>query len=328
MDTKPGGCRKESGGLLVLGKVRYMVSAKTKKRLAKFRRNLPLHLMLLPGVVLIAIFCYVPMGGILIAFQDYKVTKGIFKSDWVGMENFRFLFSYPNFGQIMKNTVFIACAKLILGLIVPVTFALLLNEIRHAKYARIVQTLVYLPNFLSWVILGGIFVTLLSPTGILNRALGLIGMGPYYFMGDNHLFPGTLIVTDVWKGFGYASIIYLATLTGINPELYEAAAIDGAGKWKQLLHVTLPGLAPILFVQAVLSLGGILNAGMDQIMNMYSPQVYASGDILDTYVYRLGLEQAQYSMSTAAGLFKSLIGLILMSAAYHFAIKYGDYQLF
>ncbi len=318
----------EAAACGLLGKDKEMVSGKTKKRLDKFKRNLPLHLMLLPGVILIAVFCYIPMGGILIAFQDYKVTKGILRSEWVGLENFRFLFSYPNFGQIMRNTVFIACSKLVLGLMAPVVFALLLNEIRHARYAKIVQTLVYLPNFLSWVILGGIFVTLLSPTGILNRALDLIGMGPYYFMGDNSLFPGTLIVTDVWKGFGYASIIYLATLTGINPELYEAAAIDGAGKWKQLIHVTLPGLAPILFVQAVLSLGGILNAGMDQIMNMYSPQVYASGDILDTYVYRLGLEQAQYSMSTAAGLFKSIIGLILMSAAYHFAVKYGEYQLF
>lgn len=305
-----------------------MGSATAKRRMAKFKRNLPLHLMLLPGVILIIIFCYIPMGGIVMAFQDYKVTKGFLRSEWVGFENFRFLMSYPNFGQIMTNTVFIACSKLVLGLIVPIVFALMLNEIRHAGYAKAVQTLVYLPNFLSWVILGGIFVTLLSPGGIVNRALGVVGMGPYYFMGDNRLFPGTLIITDVWKGFGYGAIIYLAALTGINQELYEAAAIDGAGKLKQLFHVTLPGLAPIIFVQAVLSLGNILNAGMDQIMNMYSPQVYASGDILDTYIYRIGLEQAQYSLSTAAGLFKSVVSLILMSTAYRLAIKYGDYQLF
>lgn len=305
-----------------------MGSATAKRRMAKFKRNLPLHLMLLPGVILIITFCYIPMGGIIMAFQDYRVTKGFFGSEWVGFENFRFLMSYPNFGQIMKNTVFIACSKLVLGLIVPIVFALMLNEIRHAGYAKAVQTLVYLPNFLSWVILGGIFVTLLSPGGIVNRALGIVGMGPYYFMGDNKLFPGTLIITDVWKGFGYGAIIYLAALTGINQELYEAAAIDGAGKLKQLFHVTLPGLAPIIFVQAVLSLGNILNAGMDQIMNMYSPQVYASGDILDTYIYRIGLEQAQYSLSTAAGLFKSVVSLILMSTAYRLAIKYGDYQLF
>lgn len=305
-----------------------MVSEKRKKQLTKFKKNIPLHLMLLPGVIVIAVFCYAPMGGIVMAFQDYKVTKGIFNSEWVGLENFRFLMSYPNFGQIMRNTVTIACAKLILGLIAPITFALLLNEIRHAKYAKAVQTLVYLPNFLSWVILGGLFITLLSPDGIVNRGLGVLGLGPYYFMGDNRLFPGTLIVTDVWKNFGYASIIYLAALTGINTELYEASAIDGAGKIKQLLHITLPGISPIIFVQAVLSLGGILNAGMDQIMNMYSPQVYASGDILDTYIYRIGLEQAQYSLSTAAGLFKSVISLILMSSAYYFAVKFGDYELF
>ena len=267
-----------------------------KKPVSNFRKNLPLHLMLLPAVILLLIFNYVPMGGIVMAFQDYRVTKGLFKSEWVGLDNFRFLMSYPDFWNIMKNTLVIACAKL--------------------------------PNFLSWVILGGIFATLLSPGGLINHILEMLGLGNYYFMGDNSLFPGVLIVTDIWKNFGYASIIYLAALTGIDPGLYEAAAIDGAGKFRQLIHVTLPGIAPIIFVMAVLSLGNILNAGMDQVMNMYSPQVYMSGDILDTYIYRIGLEQAQYSLSTAAALFKSVVSAGLMALAYSMAIKYGDYQLF
>ncbi len=299
-----------------------------KRRMVKFKKNIPLHLMLLPGVLLILIFNYLPMGGIAMAFQDYKVTKGLFRSEWVGLYNFRFLMSYPDFWNIMKNTVCIAGMKLILGLAVPVIFALMLNEIRSKYFAKITQTLVYLPNFLSWVILGGSFSTLLSPNGIVNHALGALGMGNYYFMGDNKLFPGVLIATDVWKGFGYGSIVYLAALTGIDTGLYEAAAIDGAGKWKQTLHITLPGIAPIVFVMAVLSMGNVLNAGMDQVMNMYSPQVYLSGDILDTYIYRIGLENAQYSLSTAAGLFKSAVSAVLMSLAYFFAIKYGDYQLF
>ena len=298
------------------------------RRLAKFKKNIPLHLMLLPGVILIFIFSYVPMGGIVMAFQDFKVTKGLLKSEWVGIENFQFLMSYPDFWQIMKNTVFIACMKLILGLVVPITFALLLNEIKSKYFAKVTQTLVYLPHFLSWVILGGIFSTLLSPTGIINNDLGALGLGNYYFMGDNALFPWVLIWTDVWKGFGYGSIVYLAALTGIDTGLYEAAAIDGAGKLKQLIHITLPGISPIVFVMAILSLGSILNAGMDQVMNMYSPQVYLSGDILDTYIYRLGLEEARYSLSTAVGLFKSGISATLMSVAYFLAIKYGDYQLF
>lgn len=314
------------------GKGRCIVALATNsarnRRFAKFKRNIPLHLMLLPGVILILIFNYIPMGGILMAFQDFKITKGLFGSQWVGLENFRFLLSYPDFGQIMKNTIFIACMKLILGLIAPIIFALLLNEIRCKYFVKAAQTLVYLPNFLSWVILGGIFSTLLSPTGIVNKGLEALGLGNHYFMGDNTLFPWVLIVTDVWKNFGYGSIIYLAALTGIDTGLYEAAAIDGAGKLKQLIHITLPGISPIIFVMAVLSLGNVLNAGMDQVMNMYSPQVYLSGDILDTYIYRLGLEQAQYSLSTAVGLFKSAVSAVLMSIAYYLAIKYGDYQLF
>ncbi len=295
----------------------------------KFKRNIPLHLMLIPGVIVIFIYNYIPMAGLIMAFQNYKPTKGIFRSDWVGLDNFKMFMSYPNVEQIIFNTVFIACAKLILGIIVPVIFALLLNEIRNVRYVKIVQTIVYLPNFLSWVILGSVFATVLSPSnGIVNHIIEFLGGEAKYFLGDNKLFPWTLIITDIWKNFGYGSIVYMAALMGVDSALHEAAAIDGAGKWKQTIHVTLPSIAPIIFVMAILSLGNVLNAGFDQIFNMYSPQVYQSGDILDTFIYRIGLENAKYSLSAAVGLFKSVISLILISSSYYLAKRYGDYQIF
>lgn len=302
---------------------------KSNIRRQKFKRNLPLHFMLIPGVVLVFVYNYLPMAGIIMAFQDFRVTRGIFRSEWVGLEQFRYLFSLPNTSQVIYNTVFIAGMKIILGLAVPIIFALLINEIRSRGYLRFIQTIVYLPHFLSWVILGGIFVTILSPsTGIVNQILNWMGFESRYFLGDNTLFPWTLIITDTWKTFGYSSIIYMAALASVDTTLYESIAIDGGGKIRQLIHITLPGIAPIIFVMAILSLGNILNAGFDQVFNLYSPRVYASGDIIDTLVYRLGLEQAQYSLSTAVGLFKSLISFVLISISYYLAENYGDYQIF
>lgn len=305
-------------------------SGKAQKwRFRTILRNLPLHFMIMPGLILVLIYSYVPMGGLVMAFQRYKPTSGLLKSKWVGLDNFAQLFSYPDFPIVLRNTLYIAAFKLILGLLVSVLFALLLNEVKNRRFYRMIQTVTYLPHFLSWVILGGIFVNLLSPSsGLINKIIQVIGFQPKYFLGDNRLFPWTLIITDVWKTFGYGSIVYLAALTGIDSSLYEAAAIDGAGKIMQTFIVTLPGILPIIFVMCVLSLGNILNAGFDQVFNMYSPQVYASGDILDTYIYRLGLEQAQYSLSTAVGLFKSVISLILISLSYFLAQKFGDYRIF
>lgn len=303
------------------------MGADEKKR-KKFK-NLPLHLMLIPGIILVLIYCYVPMGGLVMAFQNYKPAKGILHSDWAGLENFQMFLNMPNSRQVLFNTVFIATAKLVLRIVIPVIFALLINELRNMRYVRVVQTVAYLPNFLSWVILGGIFITVFSPsTGMVNMFLKTLGLEPVYFLGDAKAFPWTVIVTNVWKHFGYDSIVYTAAIMGVDTALYEAVAIDGGGKWKQLLHVTLPGIAPIIFVMTVLSLGNVLNAGFDQVLNMYSPQVYATGDILDTLVYRLGLEQAQYSLSTAVGLFKSMISLTLISFSYWLACRYGDYQIF
>ena len=303
-------------------------SQKRKRRFAKFKRNIPYHLMLLPSVIIVFIFGYIPMGGVVIAFQDYKMAKGISGSEWVGLKNFQFLFNYSGFWNIFKNTVVIAVSKMVLGTIVPIVFALLLNEIKSKKFMRITQTLVYLPHFLSWVILSGVFNSVLSPTGIVNNILGALGLGNYYFLGDNKLFQGTMIWTHVWKTFGYGSIIYLAALTGVSPELHEAAAIDGANWFKRIIHINIPTIFPIIFVSVILSMPGILNAGSDQILNMYSAAVYESGDVLDTFVYRLGIEEAKYSLSTAVDLFKSCISVPLMSISYYLAVKYGNYELF
>ena len=301
----------------------------TEKKTKNFMKEIPYHLMLLPGLILILIFNYGPMFGLVMAFQDYRPAKGFLKSGWVGLKHFERFLTYPDIESIVFNTVFIAIFKLILGIVVPVLFALFLNMIKNKILNGFIQTITCLPYFLSWVILGGVFVNILSPSnGIVNEIIKLFGGEPLYFLGDNNLFPWTMIITDVWKTFGYSSIIYLASMSSIDPALYEASRVDGAGKLKQIIHVTLPGILPMVFVMGVLSLGNILNAGFDQIFNLYSPMVYKSGDILDTFIYRLGIDDAQYSFSSAVGLVKSLISLIMVSIGYKLADKYGNYRVF
>ena len=229
----------------------------------------------------------------------------------------------------MKNTIVIAFWKIVLGLLVPIVFALLLNEIRGRRFKKTVQTIVYLPYFLSWVVLGGIFIDMLSPsTGIVNQIIKAFGGKEIFFLGDNRYFKGTLIATDIWKNFGYGAIVYLAAILGIDSSLYEAAKIDGANRWQQTWHVTLPGMKMIIVLMLVLSLGNVLNAGFDQVFNLYNVSVYESGDILDTFVYRLGLLNAQYGPATAVGLFKSFVSTLFISVSYFLAYKFGDYRIF
>ena len=297
--------------------------------LEREKEEFPFHLMLFPGMIIVLIFSYGPMFGLVMAFENYKPTRGILHSSWIGLENFRRFFSYADTPQIIYNTLYISIFKLILGVIVPVVFALLLSEIKNRLFSGFVQTITCLPYFLSWVILGGIFSSILSPSnGIVNWIIRAVGGKPVYFLGENDTFPWTLILTDVWKNFGYSSIIYLASISSIDPTLYEAAEMDGAGRLKQILHITLPGILPMIFVMSVLAMGNVLNAGFDQVFNMYSPQVYASGDILDTFIYRIGLKHTQYGFSAAIGLMKSVISLILISMAYKMAERYGDYRVF
>jgi putative aldouronate transport system permease protein len=215
------------------------------------------------------------------------------------------------------------------GVIVPVAFALLLNEIRSTGLRRIYQTMVYLPNFLSWVIISGIFIDILSPsTGIVNKFFSAVGITPIFFLGNARWFPVTMVITDIWKGFGFGSVIYLAALTAIDPTLYESAVIDGANRWRQTWSITLPGIQSTIILMTVLSMAGILNGGFDQIFNMYSPSVYSTGDILDTMIYRMGIVQAQFAISTAIGLFKSVISFIFVVTSYQLADKIAGYRIY
>lgn len=295
----------------------------------RLRRELPLYAMVLPAVLIVLVYSYGPMVGIVIAFQRFLPNRGLFGSQWVGLDNFRYMFAMPNIWQVLYNTILIASMKIALGIAVPVIAALLLNEVEHGFFKRAVQTIVYLPHFLSWVILSGIVIDMLSPSeGIVNRLLGLVGLGPVFFLGDERVFPFMLVLTDVWKSFGFGTIVYLAALTGISPDLYEAALVDGATRWQQTLHITLPGILPTVVLLSVLSLGNILNAGFEQVFNLYSPAVYRTGDIIDTLVYRTGMENYQFGVATAVGLMKSVVALLLIGASNRVAGRLTGYRMF
>ncbi|GLX67158.1 ABC transporter permease [Paenibacillus glycanilyticus] len=286
------------------------------------------YLMLLPGMVWLVMFSIVPMFGILMAFQNYNPGMGLFKSEWVGLENFKYMFQLNDSKTVITNTLIIAVGKIVLNLIVPLVFAILLNELRNLRYKKLVQTVVYLPHFLSWVIMSTIVIGIFGYYGVVNTVFGYFGVDPQLFMADAGIFRQLIVGTDVWKEFGYNAIIYLAALTGVNPNLYEAAAIDGANRWQLVRHVTLPALITTVVLLGVLSLGSVLNAGFDQVYNLYNPLVYSTGDILDTWVYRLGLQNLQFSLATAAGLFKSVISFVLIYVSYRLAYRYADYTIF
>lgn len=292
------------------------------------RDQISYHIMLLPGMVFVAIFSLLPMFGIVMAFQNFQPAKGIFGSEWVGLQNFETLMLFPDVKNVILNTIIIAVSKLILNIIVPVIFAVLLNEVRNRTLKRTMQTIVYLPYFLSWVILALMFQNIFSYTGMVNQLVQALGGEPVMYLISNDYFRPIVILTDVWKNFGYGAVVYLATITGIDPQLYEAGEIDGANRWDKMIHITLPALKGTIILMATLSLGNVLNAGFDQIYNMYSPLVYETGDIIDTYVYRMGLEKLQYSLGTAVGLFKSVISFVLILASYKLADKFAGYRIF
>lgn len=286
------------------------------------------HLMMLPGMLFLLIFSYIPMFGIVMAFQDYIPAKGIFDSKFVGLKHFEYMFQLPDIAQIISNTVVIALGKIILGTLAAIAFSILLNEIRLKFLKKTVQTIVYLPHFLSWVVLASVVVNMFNLDGNVNQILVFFGLEKINFLGSNTWFQPLIIGTDVWKEFGYSSVVYLAAITAIDPGLHEAAAIDGASWWKRVWHITLPGMLPIILLMGVMSLTNILSAGFDQVYNLYNPIVYETGDILDTYVYRIGLVGRQYSFGTAVGLFKSVIGIVLLLSANGLAKKYTDRKIF
>lgn len=304
-----------------------MTAQRTVRPKRRLSSQMYYHLMLLPGMILLFIFSFVPMFGVIMAFEDFKPALGFFHSPWVGFDNFKYMFSIPDSYQIFTNTLIIAVGKIILGMIVPIVFALILNEARVKWFKKSVQTIVYLPNFLSWVVLGTVISMIFSLDGMFNNFLAFLGLPRIMFLASNTWFRPLLIVTDTWKGYGYAAIIYLAALTSIDPALYESAQLDGANRFQQILHITLPALLPTIILLATLNLGSILSAGFDQVFNLYNPLVYQTGDIIDTYVYRTGLINQQYSFATAVGLLTSMVSMILIIVSYKLASKFAGYRI-
>lgn len=277
-----------------------------------FKKYKVLYVMMLPAIAYYILFHYVPMYGAVLAFKDFQLMKGIWNSPWIGMHHFMYAFSDPVFMQVLKNTIIISFYKLVFGFPVPVAFALLLNEVASAKFKKLAQTISYLPHFISWVVMAGIFMSILSIDGLVNSVIKLFGMDPVLFMGNEQYFRLILVLTEIYKSFGWGAIVYFAAISGINGELYEAAIIDGAGRFKRVIYITIPMLAPVMAILLILSMAGILDAGFDQIFNMYSVNVYRVSDIIDTYVYRKGMVEMKYSYATAVGLFKSVVALIMI----------------
>ena len=295
---------------------------------SKLKNPLGYHLMLLPGMLLLVLFSFVPMFGVIIAFEKFIPTRGVLRSPWIGLSNFQYMFQLPDSGQVFLNTIIISFSKIVANLVIPLAFALMLNEVKISWYKRTVQTIVYLPYFLSWVILASTITNILSLRGPVNTAFSFMGIEPIFFLTSNLWFRPIIVFSNTWKDFGFNTIIYLAAITTVNPLLYEAAIIDGANRWRRLLHITVPGIAPTMILLATLSLGNILDAGFDQVFNLYNPLVYSTGDIVDTLVYRIGLVNAQYGLATALGLMKSVLGFILIIISYGLAYRFANYRIF
>ncbi|MBD2868730.1 sugar ABC transporter permease [Paenibacillus sp. IB182493] len=295
-DSAPASMRKPRGNRLV----------------ANMRKHWMLYVMILPGILYYLVFKYLPLAGSAIAFQDYQIFKGMQGSAWVGLDNFRYIFSYQDFYLVLRNTATIALYQLVFGFPAPIILALLFNEVRLMLAKRVVQSLFYLPHFLSWVVVGGIVFELLSSQGVVNMVRGWLGQETILFMQEQRYFRSIVVISAIWKDVGWGTIIYLAAIAGINPNLYEAAVMDGANRWKQTIHITLPTMFPTILVLFLLNIGNFLELGFDQIYNLLTPMTYSVGDIIETYVYRAGVLQGQYSVTTAIGLFQSVIGFALL----------------
>ncbi len=279
------------------------------RRISKYKM---LYVMLLPAVVFLIIFNYIPMYGATIAFKDFWMTKGILGSPWVGFEHFERLFATDKFWQVFRNTIEINLLRLLFGFPAPIVLAILLNEVRHKLFKRSIQTIVYLPHFISWVTIAGIIFSLLSNEGLVNKIITAFGGESVNFLTSNAMFRPLLVLSGIWKEAGWGTIIFLAALAGVNPDLYEAATVDGANRFKQIVHITLPSLLPDISILLILNFGSMMIGGFDQVFNLYNTMVYESGDVIDTYVYRIGLTQGKYSMATAIGLFLNIINFLLL----------------
>lgn len=309
-----------NGNAAVIQKIGKKEKLKEKKRL--FLNNIGLYIMLIPGLLYLIIFKYLPMYGITIAFQDYNIFDGVSGSEWVGLKNFYEMFTDADFYQVFWNTLIISIYKIIFLFPLPIIVAILVNEIRHDTYKKLTQTFIYIPHFISWIVVAGIFTTLLSPSsGLINQIITHFGGEPIAFLMSNKWFRTILVASDGWKETGYSAVVYIAAISGIDQQLYEAAKVDGAGRLRTIWHITLPGIATTIVLLLILRLGSILEAGTSQILVMYNPTVYKTGDVIGTYVYRMGLGQQEYSFTTAVGLFNSLVGFILVVSGNYFSKK-------
>ncbi|MCL6442896.1 MAG: ABC transporter permease subunit [Alicyclobacillus sp.] len=284
-----------------------------RRWISQVLRNYDLYLLMIPGLLFLIIFKFAPMYGLAIAFQNFNIFQGVGGSPWVGFAQFQRLFSSPDFLPVLRNTIVISLYKIIFLFPLPIIIALLLNEVLKMWIRRAVQTIIYLPHFLSWVVVAGLFVNILSPsTGIVNHLIMALGGRPISFLTDNHFFRGVLVATAGWKEVGWNTIIYLAAIAGLDPEMYEAARLDGASRFQQMVRITIPGILSTIALLFIIQLGGVLDAGTEQILLLYNPLVYPTGDVIGTYIYRVGLGTMDYSYAAAIGLFESFIGFVLV----------------
>lgn len=306
------------------------IAVKQEKRgfVKNITTNKEYYLMLIPGILFFLVFCYGPMYGIVIAFQNYYPLKGIKGSEWIGLDNFVKLFSDPFFLSVLKNTIIISVYKLLICFPAPILLCLALNEIKNLKFKKVAQSVSYLPHFVSWVVVSGIIIEFLSPTrGPINMLLQELGMDPVFFLADSNYFRGVLVISDLWKSIGWGSIVYLAAVTAVDPSLYEAAEMDGAGRIQKIIHVTLPAMAPIITVMLIMQSGKLLNDSFEQVYNFLTPSTYEVGDVISTFVYRMGIQKMQYSFTTAVDLFKNIISFALVMLTNYIARKTNDYAL-
>lgn len=302
--------------------------ARRRSLKAEFIRNRNLYIMAVPVVLYYLIFCYLPMFGIVVAFQDYNIAHGILGSKWIGLKNFTDFFKGVYFKRTLLNTLIISVYDIAAGFPAPLIFALMMNELRQLKFKKLVQTTTYLPHFISVVVICGMIMDFFSTEGMVTKLLGLFGLPETNYIGNANYFRSIYVWTNVWQGVGWGSIIYLAALAGIDQELYEAATIDGAGKMRQMWHITLPGIMPTVVIMLILRIGQMMSVGYEKIILLYSPATYETADVISSYVYRMGISGGRYGFSTAVGLFQSVINLVLLFFANFFSRKFSDTSLF
>ncbi len=279
---------------------------------SQWKKYWPYYVMMLPGIIYLVMFKYIPMMGSVIAFKDYSTYKGIWDSTWCGLKNFKKLFAYPDFYRILRNTIILGLLKTFLTFPLPVILALMLNELRNAKIKKGIQTIICIPYFVSWVVVGGLVFDIFGIGGLFNNIRSFLGLPTLLAMQKESWFRLIYVLSSIWKESGWGTVVYLAAISGIDPSLYESAAIDGASRFQRMCKITFPLLVPTILTLLLLNIGGFLTLGFDQVYNLYTPMTYSVADIFDTYVFRVGIQQAQYSFATAVGLFQSIVGLIMV----------------